>query len=407
MLPYQTHTLSNGLRIIQESCPTNNVYCGILINAGTSHENPEDSGLAHFCEHVTFKGTERRKAWQIRNFLERVGGDLNAYTNKEETAYYAAVQLSDYPRAVELLVDMVFHSTYPDAELRREREVIIDEIDSYRDSPAELIYDEFEAMLFRNHPLGRDILGDAERLRTYSTTDALRFTKKYYRPSNATFFILGNVPFEKTVHLLEKATTGLTTETAEPPSQPLPTYTAEERICKHDTHQAHVLIGNRCYSRSHPLRPALLLLTNIIGGPGMNAMLSVSLREKRGLVYTVESSIFHYVGTGVWSIYFGCDEKNVDICRRLISRTLEKISSQPLSMSRLQAAKKQIIGQLMLNQDNFCSRAIALGKVYARSGQYRDINAIIAQLLKVTPDDILLAARDTFNPDNLTTLIYH
>lgn len=406
MNTFHTYTLSNGLRIIQESCPTDIVYCGLLISAGTSHENPEDSGLAHFCEHVTFKGTNRRKAWQIRNCLERVGGDLNAYTNKEETAYYATVQSPDFPRAVDLLTDMVFHSTYPDAELRKETEVIIDEIDSYRDSPAELIYDEFEAMLFRNHPLGRDILGNADRLRTYSTADAMRFTQKYYRPSCATFFVLGNVPFEKTVRLLEKATADITAEKVENPLQPLPEYTAEMRTCKHDTHQAHVLIGNRCYGRSHPLRPALFLLTNIIGGPGMNALLSVSLREKRGLVYTVESSVFHYADTGVWSVYYGCDEEDVEQCRKLVMRTLERMQQKPLSAARLNAAKKQTIGQLLLNQDNFCSRALALGKVYARSGEYRDINAIRERILAVTPEDIQQAACDTFNPDRLSLLIY-
>ena len=198
MTTFHTTTLSNGLRIIQEPCPTENVYCGILIGAGTRHEDPNDSGLAHFCEHVTFKGTERRKACHIRNCLERIGGDLNAYTNKEETTYYATVQSEHFARAVDILTDIVFHSIYPAAELKKETEVIIDEIDSYRDSPAELIYDEFEAMLFRNHPLGRDILGNAERLRTYSTEDALRFTRKNYVPSNATFYVLG-CPAEKTM----------------------------------------------------------------------------------------------------------------------------------------------------------------------------------------------------------------
>lgn len=412
MTTFHTTTLSNGLRIIQEPCPTENVYCGILIGAGTRHEDPNDSGLAHFCEHVTFKGTERRKACHIRNCLERIGGDLNAYTNKEETTYYATVQSEHFARAVDILTDIVFHSIYPAAELKKETEVIIDEIDSYRDSPAELIYDEFEAMLFRNHPLGRDILGNAERLRTYSTEDALRFTRKNYVPSNATFYVLGNVPFEKTVRLIERATADFSPANdgkgafTSCPQQLLPPYQQEDRVSQHDTHQAHVLIGNRCFGRSHAQRPALFLLSNILGGPGMNALLSVDLREKRGLVYTVDCSAFHYSDTGVWSVYFGCDETDVEHCRKRVMHILEQMREKPLSETRLQAAKRQAIGQIMLGQDHFESRALAMGKVYAHSGEHRDIQTLINRLQSVTPSDIQLVAQDIFAPDQLSTLVY-
>src|SRR5574344_515222 len=204
MKAYHQMTLDNGLSIIPEDCPTDVVYCGLLVNAGTRDEELQDSGLAHFCEHTTFKGTEKRRAWHIRNGLERVGGDLNAYTNKEETVFYACVQKEDFDRAADLLFDIVFHSVYPQAELEKETEVIIDEIDSYNDSPAELIYDEFEEMLFRGHGLGRNILGTADRLRMYKTEDALRFTRRYYCPSNITFFCFGQVNFNHIVTLLKK-----------------------------------------------------------------------------------------------------------------------------------------------------------------------------------------------------------
>lgn len=406
MKEFHHTTLPNGLRIIQESSPTGVVYCGLLVDAGTRDEDAADSGMAHFCEHTTFKGTSRRRAWHIRNCLERVGGDLNAYTNKEETTYYATVQAEDFPRAVDILTDIVFHSTYPQKELKKEIEVIIDEIDSYRDSPAELIYDEFEAMLFRNHPLGRDILGHAERLRQYTTADALRFTGRYYTPANTTFYVLGNIPFDRVVRLVDKATRDLPFKKITKAPQPLPPYTVEQRVGKHETHQSHVLIGNRSYSRSHPQRLTLQILSNILGGPGMNSLLNVSLREKHGLVYAAESSSFSYNDTGVWAVYFGCDEGDVEHCRQLVFQILENLRERPLSESRLRAAKKQMIGQMKLSCDQFESYALALGKTFARTGRHRDVEDIIRRILEITPDDIQNVAREVFDEHRLSTLIY-
>lgn len=406
MKEFHQITLDNGLRIIQESCPTGVVYCGMLVGAGTRDEDEADSGMAHFCEHTTFKGTERRKAWHIRNGLERVGGELNAYTNKEETAYYATVQTDDFPKAVDLLTDIVFHSTYPQKELSKEIEVIIDEIDSYRDSPAELIYDEFEAMLFRGHPLGRDILGKAERLRSYTTEDALRFARRFYTPSNVTFYVLGNVKFDRVVRLLEKATRHLDAGLISRPAQPLPPYVAETRVAHHDTHQAHVLVGNRCYSYMHPRRLSLFMLSNILGGPGMNSLLNVSLREKHGLVYSVDSSAFCYNDTGVWAVYFGCDEEDVDRCRQLVLRELARLREKPLSAARLGAAKKQMIGQLLLSCDHFESYSLAMGKTFARMGRHRDVEEMVRHIHALTPDDLQQVAQEIFSEDHLSTLIY-
>lgn len=406
MKEFHHTTLPNGLRIIQESSPTGVVYCGLLVDAGTRDEEASDSGMAHFCEHTTFKGTSRRRAWHIRNCLERVGGDLNAYTNKEETTYYATVQAEDFPRAVDILTDIVFHSTYPQKELKKEIEVIIDEIDSYRDSPAELIYDEFEAMLFRGHPLGRDILGNAGRLRQYTTADALRFTGRYYTPANTTFYVLGNIAFDRVVRLVDKATRDLPYKKVVKAPQPLPPYVVEQRVGKHETHQAHVLIGNRSYSRNHPQRLTLQILSNILGGPGMNSLLNVSLREKHGLVYAAESSSFSYNDTGVWAVYFGCDESDVEHCRQLVFQILESLRERPLSESRLRAAKKQMIGQMKLSCDQFESYALALGKTFARSGRHRDVDDIIRRILKITPDDVQSVAREIFDEHRLSTLIY-
>lgn len=408
MKTYNHYTFPNGLRVIHEPSPTNVVYCGCIVGAGTRHEDPLDSGMAHFCEHMTFKGTTHRKSWHIRNCLDRVGGDLNAFTNKEVTVYYSMVQREDFPRAIDLLSDIVFHSVYPQKEIDKESEVIIDEIDSYNDSPAELIYDEFEEMLFRGHGLGRNILGRADRLREYQTADALRFTQKYYVPNNTTFFVFGQVDFNRIVKLIEHHTADLAiaADFQSPLLQPLPEYVAEDRVCEHDTHQAHVLIGNRGRSSTDSDRTALFLLNNILGGPGMNSQLNVSLREKHGLVYTVKSNTFSYLDTGVWSVYFGCDESKVNKCRRLVVNELQNICESPLSPRRLALAKKQLIGQILIAGDNFESYALALGKTFALTGKYRDVDQICNRIHSLTADDLLHTAQTVFDPSKLTTLIY-
>lgn len=406
MKEYHQLTLDNGLRIIQEDCPTEVVYCGLLVNAGTRDEEPEDSGMAHFCEHTTFKGTERRRACHIRNGLEHVGGDLNAYTNKEETVFYAMVQKEDFRRAMDLLTDIVFHSIYPQHELEKEVEVIIGEIDSYKDSPAELIYDEFEEMLFRGCGLGRNILGNADRLRQYGTDDALRFTQRYYCPSNVTLFVYGNVKFDRIVRLATQMTAGLTDEKANKLQTVFPLYKPEERVSERDTHQSHVLIGNRGYSSTDSRKTALFLLSNILGGPGMNSLLNVSLREKHGLVYTVESSTFSYTDAGVWSVYYGCDNADMEHCRDLVLKQLSALRNKPLTTARLRAAKKQLIGQIHIAGDNFESYALALGKTFAHSGKHRDVEEIIRRISNVTTEDLQAVAQDIFAEDKLTTLIY-
>lgn len=405
-MQYNQYILPNGLKIIHESSPTNVVYCGFIINAGTRDEDKSDYGLAHFCEHNTFKGTNCRKAWQIRNALESVGGDLNAYTNKQETVYYATVQKKDFRRAVDILSDLVFHSIYPQQELEKEREVVIDEIDCYNDSPAELIYDEFEEMIFKGHGLGRNILGNATRLREYTSNDLKRFTNRYYTTSNSTFFVYGQVDFNYTIRLLERMTEDATIGEQNKITESLPPYIPEEKILNKDTHQAHVLIGARGFGSIDSRKTALFLLNNILGGPGMNSLLNVSLREKHGLVYTTESSSFSYTDTGMWSVYYGCDENDIDKCRRLVLHELHKLCEEPLSFVRLNKAKKQLIGQILIASDNFESYALAMGKTFAHIGKHRDVNEICEKICSLSAQDLQDVAQSVFAPSNLTTLIY-
>ena len=415
MTKYNTFTLDNGLRMIHLPSASQVVWCGYEIAAGSRDEQPGEEGLAHFCEHMTFKGTERRSALQVINALESVGGELNAFTNKEDTVFYAAVTKEHFAKAVELLTDIVFHSQYPQQEIDKEVEVICDEIESYNDSPAELIYDEFENLLFEGHPLGHNILGKAELLRTFTTADALRFTRRHYRPDNAVFFVYGDVDFKRlcdkfTVYSLrftdEYTIGGKKGGLASISSVNCkPSIVNKTITLDHNTHQAHVMIGTQAYRYDDPRRMTLYLLNNILGGPGMNARLNLSLRERHGLVYTVDSSMASYSDTGVWSVYFGCDHHDITRCQRLVRRELDRVMLRPLSASQLSAAKKQLKGQLAIACDNREQFALDFGRSYLHHGHERDIEALFQRIDGVTAEDIQQVANELFPTGHLTTLV--
>ena len=421
-MKYNTYTLDNGLRIIHLPSDSQVVYCGYQINAGTRNEEPGEEGLAHFCEHVTFKGTERRKAWHILNCLESVGGDLNAYTNKEGTVYYSAILKEHIARAVDLLTDIVFHSVYPQTEIDKEVEVICDEIESYNDSPAELIYDEFENIIFKGSPLGHNILGTAEQVRSFKTEDALRFTRKLYRPDNAIFFAYGDIDFKKLVRLLKKSflseeRTVKSEKFNSPEAQTQfniqhstfntqHSFEGQTIVMQKNTHQAHVMIGTRAYDVNDSRRMPLYLLNNMLGGPGMNAKLNLALREHNGLVYTVESTMVAYGDTGVWSIYFGCDEHDVKRCLRLVRKELDKFMLKPLSEAQLKAAKKQIKGQIGVACDNRENFALDFGKSFLHYGWEKNVDRLYEQVDEITAEQIQAVAKELFDKDRLTTLIF-
>lgn len=421
-MKYNTYTLDNGLRIIHLPSDSKVVYCGYQINAGTRNEEPGEEGLAHFCEHVTFKGTERRKAWHILNCLESVGGDLNAYTNKEGTVYYSAILKEHIARAVDLLTDIVFHSVYPQAEIDKEVEVICDEIESYNDSPAELIYDEFENIIFKGSPLGHNILGTAEQVRSFKTEDALRFTRKLYRPDNAIFFAYGDIDFKKLVRLLKKSFLSeerrVKSEKFNSPEAQTQfniqhltfntqhSFEGQTIVMQKNTHQAHVMIGTRAYDVNDSRRMPLYLLNNMLGGPGMNAKLNLALREHNGLVYTVESTMVAYGDTGIWSIYFGCDEHDVKRCLRLVRKELDKFMQKPLSEAQLKAAKKQIKGQVGVACDNRENFALDFGKSFLHYGWEKNVDRLYEQMDEITAEQIQAVAQELFDKDRLTTLIF-
>ena len=405
-MQYNEYTLPNGLRIIHEPTLSKVSYCGFAIDAGTRDEAENEQGMAHFVEHLIFKGTEKRKAWHILNRMENVGGDLNAYTNKEETVVYAAFLTEHLERALELLVDIVFHSTFPQHEIEKETEVIIDEIQSYEDNPSELIFDDFEDMIFRNHPLGRNILGKPDLLRSFRTEDVLSFTRRFYQPGNMVFFVQGQYDFKKIVRLAEKHLADVPAVTVDNQRVPPPLYVPERLVVSKDTHQAHVMIGSRGYNAYDDKRTALYLLNNILGGPGMNSKLNVSLRERRGLVYNVESNLTSYTDTGAFCIYFGTDIEDMDTCLKLTYKELKRMRDVKMTSSQLAAAKKQLIGQIGVASDNFENNALGMAKTYLHYHKYESSEVVFKRIETLTAEQLMEVANEMFAEEYLSTLIY-
>lgn len=401
-----THTLPNGLRMVHLPTDSEVAYCGLAVDAGTRDEAPDESGLAHFVEHMLFKGTRRRRAWHILNRMEAVGGDLDAYTTKEETFLYSVFPAPHFERAVELIADLAAHAQFPAAEIEKEREVILDEIRSYEDAPAELIFDEYESMLFDGHPLGRPILGNKRALRRFDTLRGRSFMERYYTAANMVFFSMGATAFQRIVRMAER-------HFADLPAVGIPhqrTSPAEvsprESVSRKRTHQSHVILGARACDLFDTRHAPLYLLNNILGGPGMNSRLNVALRERRGLVYGVESNLTCYTDAGLCTIYFGTDPRNRKQALDLVRAELARLRERPLSPTQLAAAKKQAIGQLRVAGDNREGLFLTLGKSFLRFGRCDTPAETARRIEEVTADEILAVANDFLAPDRLSCLVY-
>lgn len=406
MLNYHIHTLENGLRIVHKPTKRHVSFCGFFVNAGSRDERQDEYGMAHFVEHMMFKGTQKRKSFHIINRMEAVGGELNAFTNKEETVIYSSFLEEDFERAIELLTDLVFNSQYPQSEVEKEREVIIDEIHSYEDSPSELIFDEFENLIFRNSELGHNILGDEKTLNGFDSEKIKTFTQERYNLSQIVFFSTGNTDFKKIVRLAEKYLAPIRTKESTLIREKAIINEAQHITLEKDTNQAHVIMGSRCYDIHDKRRRILLLLNNILGGPGMNSRLNISLREKKGYVYTVESSITGYSDAGILSIYFGSDPQNSDKCIKLVQKELKLLRENKLTSIQLHRAKKQLIGQIGLNSDNLESTAISLGKSIFLYNKFDSLEEVFHQISEITAEDLLDVANEILAPDQMTMLSF-
>lgn len=394
-----THTLENGLRVIHRQFPSEISYCGIAVNTGSRDEYDHEWGMAHFVEHMLFKGTKKRRAHHISNRMENVGGDLNAFTTKEETFIYSTFLKEYFPRAVELLGDIIFNSEFPQIQINREREVVLDEIDSYDDNPSELIYDDFENLIFSGHDIGHYILGELHTLNSFNSDNVNSFVKRQYQTSKMVFFSFGKTPFSKVLKLTEKYF-NIKQEPVEAKNRVAPIITTPvTRIIDKNTTQTHVVLGWNKYNMYHPDRYVVYLLNSILGGGSLNSRLSRSLREKNGLVYNIESNITLYSDTGFYSIYFACDPKNKDKCLRLIKKELKSIMEKALTPMQLTVAKRQWKGQLGISAEMNENNALNMAKNYLHHKRFIDLEEVFSKVDAISAEQIKSVANELFSSE--------
>jgi predicted Zn-dependent peptidase len=403
----QEHTLANGLRIVHKPTANGQVaHLGITINAGSRDEREDEQGLAHFIEHCLFKGTKRRKAFHILTRMDSVGAELNAYTTKEETVIYASFLNSHFQRAMEVVADIVCHSTFPEKELAKERDVIIDEIMSYQDSPAELIFDDFEELLYGTHPLGRNILGTRESVAALSRDHILHFLKRRYRTAEMVLSTAGHIDFRKIVKWAERYFGDLPPGAPDTRRMPIGKVHIERREVELDTFQAHLMIGGTAPDNHHPLRSTAILLNNYLGGPAMNSRLNMNIRERHGIAYNIESGYTPYSDTGVISIYLGTDKKLLARSERLVYKELLALRQNKLSPTALHRAKEQLKGQLALASEGGANLMQALGKSLLNHGRIDTTEEILREIDGITAEQALEVANQCFEEDKMAVLVY-
>lgn len=406
-MEFQQHTLANGIRIIHKQKNGIEVsHCGIMINAGSRDERENEQGLAHFIEHTLFKGTKKRKAYHILSRLDAVGGELNAYTGKEETAIYASFVSNHYERAVELLADITFNSTYPAKEIEKEKDVIIDEIHSYLDSPGEQIFDDFEEQIFGNHPIGRNILGTIDSVRNFKQRDIIEFVQRRYRTSEMVFASVGSLDFKKVIKLAEKYLGDIPASTATSERVPFVDYQPKHVEIKRHTHQIHYILGCVAYDANHDKKRGLVLLNNYLGGPGMNSRLNLNIREKHGIAYNIESSYQSFTDTGIFNIYLGTDQAMFNRSKKLLSAELKKMREQKLGTAQLHLAKQQLIGNIALAQESGASLMLAIGKSALFYEEVDSTEVIFNQVNEITASDLLEIANEIFDESQMSSLTY-
>ena len=411
---YETfyHNLPNGVQIVHRPTLSPVVYVGLMIGAGTRHEQPNENGMAHYIEHCLFKGTEHYTARQIINHIEGIGGEINAYTTKEETTFYAATLNNHFRTTLHLLADMVLRPTFNKKETDKEVTVIFDEIESYNDSPSELIYDDFENMIFEGSSLAMPILGTKKTLKRISKSPQhpLDWMAEHYRPERMVLFVLGNVSTKQVIAAAERELGNFTRETRETRASSTPSYTsltsAKERFFRRHTHQTHIMLGSHTYPIGHPKQLTMFLLNNILGGSSMSSRLYLSLREKHGLVYNIDSQAVPLSDTGYWNIYLACEPQHKDQCIELCHKELKTLRDVRLTSSQLQRALRQLEGQLAISAENQENNALAMAKqmlYHHRAPQWKETFTKVQQ---ITPEQLLEVANEVFDTNKIATLQY-
>ncbi len=406
-MDYQYHEFPNGIRLIHRQQRGGVSHLGVIVNAGSRDERPDQQGLAHFIEHLVFKGTAKRSNYQVLSRLENVGADLNAFTTKEDTSLYASIQSKYYQRAAELLSDIIFHSTFPDKEIEKEKAVIMDEISSYKDNPAEWIHDEFDALVYKNHPMGRNILGTKEKLKRYTRDNVLGFRDATYIPSRMVISSVANIPFSKAVAVAGKYFSQAASDNSPLVREPVEAYTPENTSRKYSRHQAHAVIGNLACSARDERRFTMALLNNILGGPAMNSRLNLALRERNGIAYNLESNYQPFSDTGLFSIYCGTDDALMPRAIELIHKELLKFRTVSLTRIGLNTAQRQLKGQLAISLESYQNEMLAMGKNVLVYGKMDSVEETYRKIDNITAGNLLEMANEIFDPSRLSTLIFN
>ena len=404
---FLTYTLSNGIRVIHQHADSPVGHLGIMINAGSRDEEENEHGLAHFIEHSVFKGTTRRKAFHVLSRIEDVGGELNAYTTKEETVLYSTFLAEYYERAADLLSDILFNSVYPEKELQREKEVIFEEINSYKDSPSELIFDEFDELIFDGHPIARNILGTRENLLRFNRESILKFIANNYHTDQMVISSVGKIAFNDLVRLTEKYFGQIEAKLRKNGRVKFDNYIPGERTLSKDTFQTHCVLGNIAYDSAHPKRIVMVLLNNILGGQSMNSRLNLALRERKGMAYNIESNYSAYSDTGLFNVYFGTDKENFNKAYQLVLKEFQLLRDKKLGAIQLSKAKKQLIGQIAVATETREDLMLTIGKSYLLYNKVDPLRVVFEKIEAITANDILEVANEVLDPTRMSRLVYH
>jgi predicted Zn-dependent peptidase len=403
---FLTYTLKNGIRLIHQQTDSAVGHLGVLINTGSRDEAEEEHGLAHFIEHSVFKGTKKRRAYHVLSRIEDVGGELNAYTTKEETTLYSTFLNQDYERAAELLSDILFNSVYPQKEINREKEVIAEEINSYKDSPSDLIFDEFEELVFDGHPIARNILGTSENISKFNRNSILNFIDKNYHTDQMVVSSVGNMKFDKLVKYIEKYFGSTEPKLRTNGRKPFENYVPGTRTEVKDTFQTHCVLGNIAYDVKHPARIVMVLLNNIIGGPAMNSRLNLALRERRGMAYNIESGYTAYTDTGLFNVYFGTDKENYEKALSLVKKEFKMLRDSKLGDGQLSKAKKQLLGQIAVSTESHDDLMLAIGKSYLLYNQVDPLSEVFRKIEAITSENLLEVANEILDESKMSILVY-
>jgi predicted Zn-dependent peptidase len=405
-MSYNFLELANGIRVIHKPVTSEVAHCGFIINTGSRDEKSSNNGITHFIEHAIFKGTKKRKAHHILNRIDNVGGEINAFTTKENTSIYASFTKNYFERALELLTDILFNSTYPENELQKEKDVIIDEINSYQDSPYDQIYDDFEELIFKNHPLEMNILGSIDSVKKIDRQKILDFIQTHYLTNQIVLSVVGDISLKKIEKLCNKFLSDIPQKSVKTIRHPFEKYLPSQKEVIKDVYQSHYIFGNIAYNAHHKNKKGLILLNNILGGPAMNSRLNMGIREKYGFTYNIESSYSIFSDTGLFYIYLGTDQKHIEKSIKLANRELKLLREKKLSVAQLQKAKQQIIGQITLSEENNCNVMLGMGKSLLLYNKVDSLKETYSKITAITANELQDIAKEIFDSEKMSSLVF-